>query len=173
METVYSFSARSIDGRDISLSDFAGRVLLIVNVASECGFTPQYAGLETLYRDYRDQGFTVLAFPCNQFGAQEPGSAQTIAEFCASRYGITFPLFDKIEVNGPNAHPLYAWLKSQKAGILGSESIKWNFSKFLIDRQGRVLQRLGPTAKPESLRKAIERALATPVPDNEPNTRLG
>jgi len=158
--TLYSFHARTIQGRELALAEFSGQVLLIVNVASECGFTPQYAGLETLYRDYRDQGFSVLAFPCNQFGAQEPGDAQAISEFCASRYGITFPLFEKVEVNGPGAHPLYAWLKSQKAGILGSESIKWNFSKFLVDRQGRVVQRLGPTAKPESLRKEIERALA-------------
>ncbi len=161
MDTFYSFSALTIDGRELRMSEFEGQVLLVVNVASECGFTPQYAGLETLYRDYHDQGFSVLAFPCNQFGAQEPGDSQAISEFCASRYGITFPLFQKIEVNGPSAHPIYAWLKSQKAGILGSESIKWNFSKFLIDRQGRVIQRLGPTAKPESLRKEIERALAS------------
>lgn len=160
MDTIYSFSARSIDGTDVSLAGYAGQVLLIVNVASECGFTPQYAGLETLYRDYRDQGFSVLAFPCNQFGGQEPGDAQAIQEFCASRYAVSFPLFGKIEVNGPGAHPLYVWLKSQKAGILGSESIKWNFSKFLVDREGRVIQRLGPTAKPESLRKEIERALS-------------
>lgn len=160
MDTIYDFSARAIDGRDVSLADFSGQVLLIVNVASECGFTPQYAGLETLYRDYREQGFSVLAFPCNQFGRQEPGDADAIAQFCASRYDVSFPLFEKIEVNGPNAHPLYVWLKGQKAGILGSESIKWNFSKFLVDRQGRVIQRLGSTAKPESLRKAIERALA-------------
>lgn len=161
MDTIYSFSARAIDGRDVSLAEFSGQVLLVVNVASECSFTPQYAGLETLYRDYREQGFSVLAFPCNQFGSQEPGDAEQISRFCASRYGITFPLFEKIEVNGPGAHPLYVWLKSQKAGILGSESIKWNFSKFLVDRQGKVFQRLGPTAKPESLRKAIERALAS------------
>lgn len=159
MDTIYSFTARTIDGRDVPLSDFSRQVLLVVNVASECGFTPQYAGLETLYRDYRDRGFTVLAFPCNQFGGQEPGDAATISQFCTSRYDITFPLFEKIEVNGPQAHPLYVWLKSQKAGILGSQSIKWNFSKFLIDRQGHVIQRLGPTAKPESLRKEIERAL--------------
>ena len=159
MDTIYSFSARAIDGRVLALADYAGQVLLIVNVASECGFTPQYAGLETLYRDYREQGFSVLAFPCNQFGGQEPGDAEAITQFCSSRYGITFPLFEKIEVNGPRAHPLYTWLKSQKAGILGSESIKWNFSKFLVDRNGRVIQRLGPTAKPESLRKEIERAL--------------
>ncbi len=160
METIYAFSARAIDGRDIPLADYAGKVLLIVNVASECGFTPQYAGLETLYRDYREQGFSVLAFPCNQFGGQEPGDAAAISQFCSSRYEVTFPLFEKIEVNGPGAHPLYAWLKSQKAGILGSQSIKWNFSKFLVDREGHVIQRLGPTAKPESLRKEIERALA-------------
>lgn len=159
METIYSFSARAIDGREISLADYAGKVLLVVNVASECGFTPQYAGLETLYRDYRQQGFCVLAFPCNQFGGQEPGDAAAISQFCTSRYDVTFPLFEKIEVNGPQAHPLYVWLKSQKAGILGSQSIKWNFSKFLVDRSGRVIQRLGPTAKPESLRKEIERAL--------------
>lgn len=164
MDTIHSFSALAIDGREVSLADYAGDVLLVVNVASECGFTPQYAGLETLYRDYRHRGFTVLGFPCNQFGGQEPGDARAIAEFCASRYDITFPLFQKIEVNGPDAHPLYAWLKSQKAGVLGSESIKWNFSKFLIDRSGRVLQRLGSTAKPESLRKEIEKALATPPP---------
>lgn len=164
MNTIYSFSALTIDGREQSLADYAGQVLLIVNVASQCGFTPQYAGLETLYRDYRDQGFAVLGFPCNQFGRQEPGDARAIAEFCASRYDITFPLFEKIEVNGPDAHPLYVWLKSQKAGVLGSESIKWNFSKFLVDRSGHVLQRLGPTAKPESLRKEIEKALAVPPP---------
>ena len=161
METIYSFSARAINGSDISLADYTGQVLLVVNVASECGFTPQYAGLETLYRDYRDQGFAVLGFPCNQFGRQEPGDSDSISEFCTSRYDITFPLFEKIEVNGPGAHPLYVWLKSQKAGILGSESVKWNFSKFLTDRQGKVIQRLGPTGKPESLRKEIERALAS------------
>lgn len=161
MDSIYSFSARTIDGNEAKLSDYAGQVLLIVNVASECGFTPQYAGLETLYRDYRDQGFVVLAFPCNQFGRQEPGDSDTISEFCQSRYDISFPLFEKIEVNGPGAHPLYVWLKSQKAGILGSPSIKWNFSKFLVNRQGKVIQRLGPTAKPESLRKEIERALAS------------
>lgn len=161
MDTIYSFSARAIDGREVSLADFAGQVLLIVNVASECRFTPQYAGLETLYRDYSEEGFSVLAFPCNQFGRQEPGDSQEISSFCSTRYGITFPLFDKVEVNGPGAHPLYVWLKGQKAGILGSESIKWNFSKFLVNRQGKVVQRLGPTAKPESLRKEIERALAT------------
>lgn len=160
METIYSFSARAIDGREVPLAEYNGRVLLIVNVASECGFTPQYAGLETLYRDYREQGFVVLGFPCNQFGAQEPGDAQAITEFCSSRYDINFPLFEKIDVNGPGAHPLYIWLKSQKAGIFGSESIKWNFSKFLVNRQGSVVQRWGPTAKPESLRKEIERALA-------------
>lgn len=169
MDSIYSFSARAIDGKEIMLSDYAGQVLLVVNVASECGFTPQYAGLETLYRDYRDQGFVVLAFPCNQFGRQEPGDAETIAEFCRSRYDISFPLFEKLEVNGPGAHPLYVWLKSQKAGILGSPSIKWNFSKFLISRQGKVIQRLGPTAKPESMRKEIERALATRASDKDPS----
>lgn len=161
MDTIYSFSAHAIDGTEVALADYAGQVLLVVNVASECGFTPQYAGLEALYRDYRDRGFSVLAFPCNQFGSQEPGDAATIRNFCRSHYDITFPLFDKIEVNGPGAHPLYVWLKGQKAGILGSASIKWNFSKFLLDRQGKVIQRLGPTAKPESLRKEIERALAS------------
>ncbi len=160
MDTIHTFSARAIDGRETALSEFRGQVLLIVNVASECGFTPQYAGLETLYREYREQGFSVLAFPCNQFGAQEPGDSAAIMEFCASRYDVTFPIFEKIDVNGPGAHPLYVWLKGQKAGILGSESIKWNFSKFLVDRQGRVIERWGPTAKPQSLRKAIERALA-------------
>lgn len=161
MDTIYSFSARALDGSDVALADYSGKVLLVVNVASECAFTPQYAGLETLYRDYQEQGFTVLAFPCNQFGRQEPGDSQTISQFCASRYDVSFPLFEKIEVNGPGAHPLYVWLKSQKAGILGSSSIKWNFSKFLVDRHGKVIQRLGSTAKPESLRKEIERALAS------------
>jgi len=160
MDTIYSFSARAIDGHEVPLADYRGQVLLVVNVASECGFTPQYAGLETLYRDYREQGFSILAFPCNQFGRQEPGDAHEIKAFCTSRYDVSFPLFEKIDVNGPSAHPLYAWLKSQKAGVLGSESIKWNFSKFLVDRDGRVVQRWGSTAKPESLRREIERALA-------------
>src|SRR5690606_1709340 len=147
MDTIYSFSARAIDGREVSLAEFTAQLLLTVNVASECRFTPQYAGLETLYRDSRDGGYALLAVPGNQFGRQEPGDAEQISRFCATRYGITFPLFDKVEVNGPGAHPLFVWLKSQKAGILGSESIKWNFSKFLVNRQGKVIQRLGPTAK--------------------------
>src|SRR5690606_23914344 len=134
MTSIYSFSAQALDGESIALSRYEGQVLLVVNVASECGFTPQYEGLEALYKEYRALGFSVLGFPCNQFGHQEPGSADEIAGFCSSKYAVTFPMFDKIDVNGPTAHPLFSWLKSEKAGVLGSQNIKWNFTKFLLGR---------------------------------------
>src|SRR5581483_10393078 len=148
-----------IDGREQSLADFRGKVLLIVNVASQCGFTPQYAGLESLYRKYHARGFEVLGFPCNQFGSQEPGSETEIAQFCETRFGVSFPLFAKIEVNGPNTHPLYAWLKSSEPGILGTEAIKWNFTKFLVGRDGKVLKRYAPTSTPESIAADVEAAV--------------
>lgn len=163
MTSLSSFSATTLDGRNIALSDFDGQVILVVNVASECGFTPQYKGLETLYRDYKERGFSVLGFPCNQFGRQEPGDASQIASFCETNYGVSFPMFEKIEVNGPNAHPLFKWLKGEKAGVLGSQAIKWNFTKFLVGRDGQVIQRHGSAAKPESLRGGIEKALSTPA----------
>lgn len=159
MSSVYDFSARRIDGTEQPLSDYAGQVLLIVNVASQCGFTPQYAGLDALWRKYRDRGFAVLGFPCNQFGAQEPGSEADIANFCSTRYDVTFPMFAKIEVNGERAHPLYQHLKSAVPGVLGTEAIKWNFTKFLIDRHGRVVSRHAPTTAPADLEREIEALL--------------
>jgi len=156
---VPDFSARRLDGHETSLEEFRGQVLLIVNTASECGFTPQYTGLERLYRDFRGRGFSVLGFPCNQFGAQEPGDAAAIATFCSTVYDVTFPLFERIEVNGDNAHPLYRHLKHACPGLLGTEAIKWNFTKFLIDRNGEVVDRFAPTVTPEELRPAIERLL--------------
>jgi len=161
-QTVYDYSAPLLDGQEQSLAQFSGQVLLIVNTASKCGFTPQYAGLEALYQTYRDRGFTVLGFPSNQFGAQEPGSAAEIATFCETRFAVTFPLFAKIEVNGPAAHPLYRLLKREQPGLLGvfgSGNIRWNFTKFLVDRNGRVTARYGPARKPEKLAGAIERLL--------------
>jgi len=166
LQTVYEFSApllaQSADGQEKSFADFRGQVLLIVNTASLCGFTPQYAGLETLYRTYKDRGFAVLGFPCNQFGRQEPGSDGEIGAFCSENYGVTFPVFTRIAVNGPNAHPLYRFLKREKPGILGflsSGTIGWNFTKFLIDREGKVVARYGPGKKPRALSSAIERLL--------------
>jgi glutathione peroxidase len=156
--SVYEFSARSLSGEDVSLQRFEGQVLLIVNTASACGFTPQYQGLETLHRELVTRGFSVLGFPCNQFGGQEPGNAKVIAEFCESNYHISFPMFDKIDVNGGNAHPLYQYLKGEKSGLLGS-AIKWNFTKFLVDRAGKVVARHAPTARPEGLRQDIEALL--------------
>jgi glutathione peroxidase len=170
MTSVYSFSAQSLQGDTLALSRYAGHVLLVVNVASACGFTPQYQGLQALYNDYADRGFTILGFPCDQFGHQEPGNAEEIASFCATKYGIRFPMFEKIEVNGPTAHPLYKWLKSQKAGVMGSRSIKWNFTKFLVDSKGHVLRRYGSMAKPDALRRDIERALAAKPPITAPPT---
>jgi glutathione peroxidase len=157
--TVYEFDAKSIDGTKVSLSAFDGNVLLIVNVASQCGFTPQYDGLEKLYKKYKNEGFMVLGFPCNQFGGQEPGTDSEIKSFCQTNYGVTFPLFARIDVNGPNAHPLYDFLKEAKPGILGTERIKWNFTKFLIDRQGNVIKRYAPQEKPQTFEEDIEAAL--------------
>ena len=147
------------DGSETDLSPFAGKVLLIVNTASKCGFTPQYAGLEALYRKYEDRGFAVLAFPCNQFGAQEPGDAEEIASFCSLTYDVTFPVFAKVDVNGADAAPLFRHLKSAAKGVLGSEAIKWNFTKFLVDRDGNVVERYAPTTTPEAIEQDIERRL--------------
>ncbi|GBD27629.1 Hydroperoxy fatty acid reductase gpx1 [bacterium HR30] len=159
--SIYEFSARTIDGVEKSLGDFAGRVLLIVNVASQCGLTPQYRGLQELYEYYRERGFKVLGFPCNQFGGQEPGSEEEIRTFCETRYKVTFPLFAKIEVNGPNRHPLYAYLTQQPTTPDGPGDIQWNFAKFLIDRHGQVVARFAPATAPasEELVEAIERTL--------------
>jgi glutathione peroxidase len=157
--SIYDFSAQTLDGKPAPLSDWQGQVVLIVNTASKCGFTPQYAGLEALYRKYKDRGFVVLGFPCNQFGSQEPGNAEEIANFCSLTYDVDFPMMAKIEVNGPQTHPLYAYLKHAKKGLLGSEGIKWNFTKFLVDRTGEVKGRFAPTDTPESLEGAIEALL--------------
>jgi glutathione peroxidase len=162
MQTVYDFSAADIDGRERSLRDFEGQALLIVNVASKCGFTPQYAGLEALWRKHHDAGFAVLGFPCDQFGHQEPGDESEIKNFCSTSYDVTFPLFAKIEVNGAGAHPLYRWLKSDQPGVLGTEAIKWNFTKFLVDRRGRPVKRYAPADKPEKIEKDVEAVLAAP-----------
>ncbi len=155
----YDFTATRLDGTAASLGEFRGKVLLIVNTASKCGFTPQYAGLEALWRSYKDRGLEVLGFPCNQFGAQEPGNAAEIAQFCSLTYDVSFPMMAKIDVNGPAADPLYVWLKGEKKGVLGSQGIKWNFTKFLIDRQGQAAGRFAPTVKPEALAGAIEALL--------------
>jgi len=157
--TVHDFHAKTIDGRDVALADYRGKVLLIVNVASACGFTPQYQGLEHLHRTYREHGFAVLGFPCNQFGGQEPGSEPEIQKFCETKYDVTFPLFSKIEVNGPNAHPLYRFLKESKRGLFGSKRIKWNFTKFLVDREGRPVRRYAPQQKPDAIVEDIEKLL--------------
>jgi glutathione peroxidase len=157
--TLHDFHARSIDGNDVALSEYKGKVLLVVNVASACGFTPQYAALEKLHERFKDRGFAVLGFPCNQFGKQEPALEPEIKTFCQTRFGITFPLFSKIEVNGPKAHPVYKFLVAEKPGFLGSKRIKWNFTKFLVDRDGRPLKRYAPQEKPEAIQPDIERAL--------------
>jgi len=158
-QSIYDFSAPLLNGDELRLVAFRGKVLLIVNTASACGFTPQYAGLEALHRNLREQGLIVLGFPCNQFGSQEPGNAESIAQFCESNYGVSFPIFGKIDVNGDNAHPLYAWLKHEAAGILGTEAIKWNFTKFLVNREGKVIARYAPATKPEDLAEAIKALL--------------
>ena len=158
-DCVYEFSADLLDGRTISLADFRGRVLLIVNTASKCGFTPQYTGLEELYRGHKERGFEVLGFPCNQFGAQEPGSAEEIGTFCERNYGVSFPMFAKVDVNGPATHPLYRFLKESKRGLFGSGRIKWNFTKFLVDRSGQVVDRFAPATKPQELVRRIEELL--------------
>jgi glutathione peroxidase len=162
-ESVYAFSAPLLDGRTVSLDEFRGRVLLIVNTASKCGFTPQYAGLEDLYRVYKDRGLEVLGFPCNQFGAQEPGSAEEIGAFCEKNYGVSFPIFEKIDVNGDRTHPLYRFLKEAHRGIFGTEAIKWNFTKFLVDRQGNVVDRYGPSTEPKTMAGVIESQLNSPA----------
>lgn len=159
MTSIYDFTATSLDGREVSLRDWRDKVLLIVNTASKCGFTPQYQGLEALHRDYGARGLAVLGFPCNQFGQQEPGDAAEIANFCSLTYDVSFPMFAKVDVNGDKAHPLFKWLKAQKPGLLGTEAIKWNFTKFLVDRQGRVADRAAPTTKPDDLRRDIEALL--------------
>ncbi|GAC70250.1 glutathione peroxidase [Gordonia soli] len=156
--TAYDFTADDIDGKPVPLSGYQGHPLLIVNTASQCGFTPQYKGLETLNRDYQDRGLRVLGFPCDQFAHQEPGDAEEIKNFCSLNYDVTFPLFAKIDVNGDDAHPLYAWLRSQKGGLLGGR-IKWNFTKFLVDKNGQVVDRFAPTTKPEKLGGTIEKYL--------------
>ena len=158
MTSAYDFTATALDGSERSLGDWRGKVMLVVNTASKCGFTPQYAGLEKLHEDFPD--LAVLGFPCNQFRAQEPGDAAEIAQFCALTYDVKFPMFAKVEVNGAGTHPLYKWLKAQAKGILGSQSIKWNFTKFLIGRDGQVVARFAPTVTPDKLRGAVEQALA-------------
>lgn len=159
MTAITDFTVRKPDGTMQPMADYAGRVLLIVNTASQCGFTPQYEGLEALHRKYAERGLSVLGFPCNQFGAQEPGDAAEIARFCSLNFDVTFPLFAKIDVNGATADPLFVWLKAQQPGLLGTQAIKWNFTKFLVDRSGHVVARHAPTVKPESLRTQIDALL--------------
>ena len=159
MTTIYDFTARDITGREVALANYRDKVLLVVNTASKCGFTPQYAGLEKLHAELGGRGLAVLGFPCNQFGAQEPGDAADIASFCKLTYDVGFPMFAKIDVNGPAGDPLFAWLMGEAPGLLGSRAIKWNFTKFLIDRAGRVVDRFAPTTTPEAIRGAIEKLL--------------
>jgi glutathione peroxidase len=159
MKHFYDFSAKAIDGSTVSMSTYKHKVVLVVNVASKCGYTPQYKGLEKLYKTYKAQGFEILGFPCNQFKHQEPGTAKEIQNFCSVNYGVTFPLFTKIDVNGANAHPLYIYLKKEKPGFLGTEAIKWNFTKFLIDRKGNVVKRYGSSTKPAEITADIEKLL--------------
>ena len=155
MSSVYDMQARTIDGDEQSLMSYQGKTLLVVNVASKCGFTPQYTGLEALYRKYRDKGLVVLGFPCDQFGHQEPGNEQEIRNFCSLKYDVSFPLFAKIEVNGANAAPLYRYLKNQAKGLFGTEAVKWNFTKFLVDKSGNVIKRYAPTDTPQSIEQDI------------------
>lgn len=162
METIHDFEADDIDGRRVALDAFRGRVLLVVNTASQCGFTPQFDGLETLHRTYADQGLVVLGFPSNQFGAQDPGSDAEIGAFCRKNHGVSFPMMSKVDVNGDRAAPLFRWLTHEKPGVLGTEAIKWNFTKFLVGRDGRVIRRYAPLDKPASLAGDIEAALAAP-----------
>jgi glutathione peroxidase len=157
--SAYDFAAETLDGKPARLADYEGKVLLVVNTASKCGFTPQYQGLEALYRKYEGRGLVVLGFPCNQFGAQEPGDAEEIASFCSLTYDVSFPMMAKVDVNGPRSHPLYAWMKGEKGGGILGPGIKWNFTKFLIDRKGEVAGRFPPTATPASLESAIEALL--------------
>jgi glutathione peroxidase len=159
MTSIYSFSARTLGGEEVSLEQYRGKVLLIVNTASECGFTPQYAGLQKLYDTYAGRDFAVLGFPCNQFGKQEPGDAAQIGSFCEKNFGVTFPMFEKIDVNGANAHPLYRYLTGEAPGLLGLEGIKWNFTKFLVGRDGAVIKRYAPVTKPDAIEGDIEKVL--------------
>lgn len=159
MTTLHDFTATTLDGHDQPLSAYAGKVVLVVNTASRCGFTPQYEGLEQLWRNFKQEGFVVLGFPCDQFGHQEPGTEEEIADFCSRNYGVTFPMFAKVDVNGPGAHPLWAWLREERNGVLG-DAIKWNFTKFLVGRDGRVLRRFAPRTAPAQLAGSIESALA-------------
>ena len=161
--TAWDFSAETIDGRPAALADHRGKVLLVVNTASQCGLTPQYAGLEALQRRFAARGFAVLGFPCNQFGGQEPGTGNEIRTFCETRFDVTFPMHAKVEVNGDGAHPLWQWMKSAAPGLLGSEAIKWNFTKFLIDRSGKVVRRFGPADAPSTIRNDIEALLSAPA----------
>ncbi len=159
MTTAHDFSARDIDGNEQTLSKYKGEALLIVNVASKCGFTPQYGGLEALQKEYHDKGFEVLGFPCDQFGHQEPGDEAEIKNFCSLTYDVSFPMFAKVDVNGSDAHPLYEWLKKEKSGLLGIGAIKWNFTKFLVDGEGKVIKRYAPTDKPEAIAKDVAKLL--------------
>ena len=159
MKTFYDFNVQNISGKTISLSDYKNKVILVVNVASKCGYTPQYEGLEKLYKQYHTQGFEILGFPCNQFKNQEPGTAKEIQNFCKVNFGVTFPLFSKIDVNGDKADPLYVYLKKQAPGFMGTESIKWNFTKFLIDKKGNVVKRYGSSTKPKEIASDIEKLL--------------
>jgi len=159
MTHFYDFNAKTITGKEISMSTYEGKVVLVVNVASECGFTSQYEGLEKLYKTYQKEGLEILGFPSNQFGKQEPGTEKEIANFCKVNFGVTFPLFSKIEVNGDNTHPLYVYLKREASGFLGTEGIKWNFTKFLVDKKGKVVERYGSSTKPKEIVKDIEKLL--------------
>ena len=154
-KSVYDFTAKTINGESISLSQFRGKPLVIVNVASQCGFTPQYKGLQELFDEFKGKGFTVLGFPCNQFGSQEPGTEKEIQSFCETSFGVTFPMFAKVDVNGPNTDPLWTFLKESQPGLLGTEAIKWNFTKFLVDKNGQVVKRFAPKDSPESMKSAI------------------
>ncbi len=160
MSTLHDFTADTLEGQPRSLADFRGQVVLVVNVASKCGFTPQYTGLEALWKEYGPKGLAVVGFPCNQFGAQEPGSAEDIRQFCSLTYPVSFPLFAKVEVNGPNAHPVYDFLKAGAPGVLGTEAVKWNFTKFLVAKDGRVVERYAPTTTPAALKAVIDKLLA-------------
>jgi glutathione peroxidase len=159
MTTIYDFSAQDITGKAVDFAQFRGKPLLIINTASACGFTPQFAGLQALHQQYKDRGLVVLGFPCNQFGGQDPKANEEIAQFCQANYGVDFVMMEKIEVNGADAHPIYQWLKSEKPGVLGTEGIKWNFTKFLLGKDGQVIQRYAPTDKPEAMKADIEAAL--------------
>ena len=157
--SIFEFTMKDIDGKPMPLNSLQGKAVLVVNVASQCGYTPQYAGLEALYRKYKDRGLVVVGFPCDQFGHQEPGNAEEIRNFCSLNYDVSFPLFEKVEVNGAKAHPLWQWLKKEKPGLLGMEAIKWNFTKFLVDRSGKVVKRYAPTDTPEKIEKDLASVL--------------